>query len=136
MGHQQLLFTLLAVCVVGIMISIGVITLQEALRPDNRTGLTQELLVLARSAQEYYKKPSAGGGGEGTFMGLTTSMQGILRITSKPSSTNGDFFIKRAGNVHTVEILGVGVTPGRDPRYPVRLSVIVWPDSAAIVSLN
>lgn len=136
MGHQQLLFTLLAVCVVGIMISIGVITLQEALRPDNRTELVQDLRELAREAQVFYRRPLEQGGGEGTFLGLTQNMQGIRKLTPRPSSVHGDFFVKRAGNLHTVEILGVGVTPGRDPRHPVRLAIVVWPDSTALVTLN
>jgi type II secretory pathway pseudopilin PulG len=135
-GHQQLLFTLLAVCVVGIMISVGVITLQEALRPDNRTQLTTDLLALAREAQAFYRRPMEQGGGEGTFLGLTTNMKGIQRLTSRPSNAHGDYFVKRAGNLHSVELLGVGVTPGRDPRYPVRLAMLIWPDSTIITTLN
>jgi hypothetical protein len=135
-GHQQLLITLLAVCVVGIMISVGVITLQEALRPDNRTELTTDLLAIAREAQSYFRRPIEQGGGEGTFLGLTTNMKGIQKLTTHPSNAHGDYFVKRAGNLRSVELLGVGVTPGRDARYPVRLAMTIWPDSVAIVTLN
>lgn len=136
MGHQQLLLTLLAVCVVGIMLSVGVITLQEALRPDNRTELVRDLQSIAREAQTFYRRPLDLGGGEGTFLGLTTNMEGIRKLTTHPSTVNGDFFIRKSGNIHTVEILGIGVTPGRDPRYPVRFAITVWADSTALIPLN
>jgi hypothetical protein len=135
-GHQQLLFTLLAVCIAGIMISIGVITLQEALRPDNRTEVTEDLLALAHEAQQFYRRPVDQGGGEGTFLGLTANNPGIRKLTPNPSTTHGDFYIKRAGNMHTVQILGVGVTPGRDPRYPLRVLLTVWADSTKLSPLN
>lgn len=136
MGHQQLLFTLLAVCVVGVMVSVGVITLQEALRPDNRVELVQDLRTLAGEAQAFYRRPLDQGGGEGTFLGLTANRQGITRLTPRPSTTHGDFFVKRAGNIHTVELLAVGVAPGKDPRYPVRIAMTVWADSLAFSTLN
>ncbi len=136
MGHQQLLLTLLAVCVTGILVSVGVITVQDALAPDNRLELMQDLSSIATEAQAFYKRPISRDGGEGTFLGLTANRDGIRKLTPRPSSTHGDLFVKKAGDAHSVQFLAVGVDRGLDPRYPIRLLMTVWPDSTALTVLN
>lgn len=136
MPRQQLLFLLLAVCLTGIMASVGVIAVQEALAPDNRNVLVQELHVLAQEAREYRLRPMLQDGGEGTFLGLTATPQGIRLLTTSPSTVHGDFFVRTAGSVGSVELLAVGTERGYDPRYPVRISMTVYAESVKVRMLN
>ena len=136
MGHQQLLITLLTVCVIGVLVSVGVIALQDALAPDNRAELTRSLQALGKEAQLYCRRPFVEGGGEGTFLGLSATIHGIRKLTPKNSTLHGDLFIRKNGTLRSVELIAVGVEPGRDPRYPIRIAMTVWADSTALMTLN
>jgi hypothetical protein len=134
--RQQLLFLLLGVCLAGVMASVGVIIVQDALAPDNRRVLVEELGALATKAQEYRSRPMLQDGGEGTFLGLTPTPFGIRLLTQDPSGVHGDFFIRTAGTVTSVELMAVGVERGYDPRYPVRITMQVFADSVRVRMLN
>ncbi|MGA9115273.1 MAG: hypothetical protein WB626_00695 [Bacteroidota bacterium] len=122
----------LVVCIVGVMTSVGVIAFQDFMAPDNRLVLREELHRMGAAAQRYYRTPAAQGGGEGTFLALNLLPEGIRRLTDRPSTKQGDFFIRHSGLTRSTEIMAIGVERGFDSRYPVRISLTVWPDSMAL----
>ncbi len=136
MGQQQILFLLLGICIFGIAISVGVISIQSELAPDNREILKHELQVLATEAQAFYHRSIAEGGGDGSFIGLSPGNEGLYKLTAKPSTIDGDFFIKRQGDVNSVELMAIGTQRGMDSRLPVRLVMTVWAESTAIQVMN
>ncbi len=136
MGQQQLLFLLLGVSIIGIMTSVGVISLQLEFAPDNREVLIQELSAIASEAQSYYRRPFNLDGGEGTFLGLGANIDGIKMLTPKHSTAHGDFFVRTPGNIDSVELMAIGIERGIDSRYPVRVVMTVWADSMAVTVLN
>lgn len=136
MGQQQILFLLLGICIFGIAISVGVITLQNEFAPDNREVLKHELQALGAEAQAFYRRSIADGGGDGSFLGLSPGIEGISMLTSKHSTADGDFFIKRAGDLNSVELMAIGTERGIDARLPVRLVMTVWAESTAVQVLN
>ncbi|MFN0157810.1 MAG: hypothetical protein ACKVRP_07040 [Bacteroidota bacterium] len=136
MGHQQILFLLLGICIIGVITSVGVITLQDELAPDNREVLMHQLQSVAFEAQAYYRRPFNAGGGEETFLGLSANIEGIKKLTLSHSTSYGDIFIRTSGNVKSVELMAIGIERGQDERYPVRVVMTVWPESTAVKILN
>lgn len=136
MGQQQLLLLILGVCVVGVAISVGIISLQDAATPDNREIMIGELRELARAAQSYYRRPFVYGGGNGSFLSLTAVPRSITQLTATPSTKYGEYFISKNGRSGSLEIIGIGMEPGEDSRFPVRVAMTVWPDSVAVRVLN
>lgn len=136
MGQQQILLLLLGICVIGIALSVGIITFQNENAPDNRQQLIDELEHLAFVAQEYNRRPFHLEGGEGTFLGIGASVTGIRKLTLNPSTAVGDFFVKRSGDVTSLELMAVGIERGVDPRFPVRVAMTVFADRTEIQVLN
>lgn len=136
MGQQQILFLLLGVCIIGIMVSVGLITSQSEMAPDNRQVLIAELHQMASEAQLFRKKPMEAGGGEGTFLGLLPNIESVRKLTPNHSTAQGDFFVRTPGGINTVELMAVGIQRGLDSRFPVRVAMTVWADSVAVQILN
>lgn len=88
MGQQQLLLIVLGVIIVGIAIVVGINLFNASAVQANRDGVVSDLNNLAASAQQYYKKPGALGGGSLSFVGFTlpdglsTTPNGTYAITS------------------------------------------------------
>ena len=136
MGQQQILFLILGVCMVGIAVSVGVIAVQNYDVTDHREVLITKMYDLAARAQTYYRTPADKGGGGGSFLLLNLMPQGIERLTKKPPTLHGDFFIKKTGYSTCTQIVGAGLERGRDPRYPVRVMMTVWAESTVVSILN
>lgn len=136
MGQQQILFLILGVCVLGIVLSIGVINVQQEASQENRAYLVAELERLATLAQEFYRRPFEDSGGEGSFLSLTGVDQGIDVLSPIRSKVHGDFFIKKTHSSTSLQIVAIGVVPGRDPRFPVRAMITVLSDSTSVSILN
>ena len=136
MGQQQILFLILGVCVIGIALSAGVITLQSNSSIDHRQVMSQELKTLADEALAYRRRPYEQHGGDGTFIGLTSTPYGIAKLTNKPLTQFGEFYIAKSGNDRSVQIMAVGDSPGIDPRKPIKMLMTVSSEAASIVVLN
>ena len=136
MGQQQILFLILGVCVLGIAISVGFITVQEEPASKNREYVVAQLYQLADEAQLYYARSSEANEGAGTFLELTLFSKGINSLTTRPSTVRGDFAIRQTGTSNSLQIVGIGVVPGDDTHLPVRAMLTVWPDSTALTVLN
>ena len=87
MGQQQLLLIILGVIVVGIAVAVGITMFNDSATSANRDAVTNDLVNLASRAQQYYRRPTALGGGGGSFTGLTIKH---LTKTNGSSMINGN----------------------------------------------
>jgi type II secretory pathway pseudopilin PulG len=71
MGQQQLLLIVLGVIIVGIAVVVGINVFTASSLEANKSALVSDLQTIASMAQQYYRKPTAMGGGGNTFTGWT-----------------------------------------------------------------
>jgi hypothetical protein len=133
MGQQQLLLIILGVIVVGIAVAVGISMFKDNAVSANRDAVTNDLINLAARAQQYYRRPTALGGGQGSFSGLTADISGLRKITSIPNgqNANGIYSIVTSG-VSSMVIQGLGTETGNDQTTPVKVVMNVWADSAKV----
>jgi hypothetical protein len=92
MGQQQLLLIVLGVIVVGIAVIVGINLFVANAVSSNRDGLVADLNNVGAMAQQYYRKPTAMGGGGYSFTGWTipaeldTTPNGIYTATVSAQS--------------------------------------------------
>ena len=135
MGQQQLLFLILGTCIIGIAISVGVIAVQSNSNVDYRSALHSELQQIAADARSYRARSFEDEGGEGTFIGLISTPEGMQKL-SVSSLYAGKFSIVKSGNSKSVQILAVGFSPGINPRKPMKMLMTIFPESSSIAVLN
>src|SRR5512134_1075091 len=102
MGQQQLLLIILGVIVVGIAVAVGITMFTDNAVSANKDAVTNDLVNLASRAQQFYRRPTALGGGQGSFVLLTADAAGLAKLTSKPINSNGTYSILNAGTATTV----------------------------------
>jgi hypothetical protein len=136
MGQQQILFLILGVCIIGVAISTGLIVLQSDPGLDHRQAIYSELKELASKAQAYRHISFEQGGGDGTFIGLTSTPQGIAKLTITWLRPHAEYSIPTSGNSRSVQIMAVGHLPGNDPRKPIKMMMTVFAESTSIAVLN
>jgi hypothetical protein len=111
-GQQQLLLIILSVIVVGIAVTMGIMMFSDSAIDANRDAITNDLTALASRAHQYYRRPSAIGGGGNTFAGLTADAVGIRKLTNSPKNDNGVYSIAApssgTGLNTCIELLGIG----------------------------
>jgi len=88
MGQQQLLLVILVTIIVGIATVVAINTFSSASESANLDAVRQDMLTIASSAQQYYMKPDALGGGGNSFTGITVNNLGGV-----PGETNSSGFI-------------------------------------------
>ena len=71
MGQQQLLLLVLGVIIVGIAVVAGIGMFNAAAEESVKDELSAQLMAIGANAQQWYKKPTSMGGGNGTFIGYT-----------------------------------------------------------------
>ena len=135
MGQQQILFVILAVCIIAIALSIGVISSTGHSLLDDRMMLAQDLRLIAEKAQDYAKLPIEQGGGV-SFFALSRLPAALEQLGCFSSNSHGDFFVKKSMNPSRLQIVAVGIRQGYDQKRPMRLMISVWPDSTALSVLN
>jgi len=99
MGQQQLLLIVLGVIVVGIAVVVGINLFTANAVSSNRDGVVADLTNIAANAQQFYRKPTAMGGGGYTFTGFTIPAE----IDTTP---NGNYTATVAAQ--TVTLVGKG----------------------------
>ena len=134
MGQQQLLLIILGVIVVGIAVAVGITMFNDSAVSANRDAVTNDLVNLASRAQQYYRRPTALGGGGGSFINLTAgSGMKLITKTSGASMTNGNGTYTIVNNgASTVQFLGTGTETGNDGTNKVKVTMDVWADSAKV----
>ena len=136
MGQQQILFLLLAVCILGIVMSVGIITKQKEILPNSRSHIIEELTGIAERAQSFYRKPVEAGGGNGSFLRLTATTNGICKLTTKATTPFADYFLPKTNSGSYVRLIAIGFEPGINPNLPVRVTMTVWAESTRVSILN
>ena len=136
MGQQQVLFVILAVCIIAIAVSVGVLSLSGHAVVDNRTLLSHDLELIARKAQGYYQLSSEQGGGDGSFNLLSRMPDALSRLGFLASNAHGDFFVKKSTNSSSIQVVAVGIESGYDRKRPLRMMITIWPDRTALSILN
>ena len=136
MGQQQLLLIILGVIVVGIAVAVGITMFQDNAVSANRDAVTNDLVNLASRAQQFYRRPTALGGGGNSFVGLTADAAGRAKLTSKASNANGAYVISAAGTLTTVAIQGTGIEKGNNGTGVIDMTMNVLSDSSYITITN
>ncbi len=136
MAQRQILLLVLAVCILGIAVSVGAISLQRQSAAENRDEVVNELLRYATEVQSFYRRPLNDGGGEESFLLLTAVPNGLSRFKPPGRTVHGDFHLRKTGCAVAVQIVGIGVVSGYDPRLPVRAMITVFPERSLVTILN
>jgi hypothetical protein len=129
MGQQQLLLIILGVIVVGIAVAVGITMFTDSAVSANRDAVTNDLVNLAARAQQFYRRPTALGGGGGSFAGLAANADGLKKLTNRSSNANGAYSIQTAGDANGVVLRGVG-TELADGSNPVTMEIHVFSNKA------
>ena len=135
MGQQQLLLIILGVIVVGIAVAVGITMFQDNTVSANRDAVTNDLVNLASRAQQFYRRPTALGGGGNSFVGLTADAAGLAKLTSKSTNANGTYSIMTAGSATSVVVKGLGVEKGTDGNS-IQVQMSVFSDSTYATQTN
>lgn len=135
MGQQQLLLIILGVIVVGIAVAVGITMFQDNAVSANRDAVTNDLVNLASRAQQFYRRPTALGGGGNSFVGLPATAAGLAKLTSKSSNANGTYSVKTAGTTTSVVLNGLGVEKGTNA-LPINIDMSVFADSTYVNQTN
>jgi hypothetical protein len=136
MGQQQLLLIVLSVIIVGIAVVVGINMFNDQAASSNLDGLTADLVNLASRAQQHFRRPTAMGGGGGSFALLTQNAAGLAYLTTQPTNENGTYNIQVAGNATTVQVRGIGTEDGDGDGTYCTADVDVWADSIAVTVVN
>jgi hypothetical protein len=103
-----------------------------------REALGNDLLKLAKRAQEYYRRPINENGGGGSFNGLWADATGMSRLcipNTNWSSVNGIFAITTTGTATTLGL--TGWSPFMETNgSSITISVEVFPDSVHVQYTN
>ena len=71
MGQQQLLLIVLGVIIVGIAVVVGINVFTAQSEESSKDAIVSDCTNLGAMAQQYFRKPTAMGGGGNTFTGYT-----------------------------------------------------------------
>jgi hypothetical protein len=132
MMQQQLLLIILGIIVVGAAIAVGFVLMSDQSASTNRDNLGADLVALGAKVQSYYRKPASYGGGEHTFDGLTIGK--VIRDTANANGSYG--LVGSPSDQGPVRFQATGKSTGNDRINPVKLEMIVYPDTISLVTLN
>ena len=88
MGQQQLLLVILVTILVGIATVVAINVFNEAQEGANREAVVLDMLTVVPDARAYFDKPTAMGGGGGSFANIE-----FAHLTMTPSNENGTYSI-------------------------------------------
>ena len=87
MGQQQLLLLVLSAIIVGVSIVIGINMFASSAVQANQDAVLQDCMHIAARAQEWFRKPTAMGGGNQSFNGVTMPLLNIQPTNANTSAT-------------------------------------------------
>ena len=129
MGQQQLLLLVLGIVIVGLAVVVGIQAFGENQKKANADALTNDAIRIASDAQAWALKPTAFGGGNGSFgtayaagAAVPANAVGLAKLGYELTGTsytnlNGDFSLAVTvdGSPTLVgEILITGTNTSRD----------------------
>lgn len=116
MGQQQLLLVILVTIIVGIATVVAINTFSSAADSANLDAVRQDMLSIASSAQQYYMKPEALGGGSNTFDNMTLdNLGGVPGDISSSTlvNENGSYALSDVGG----QSFTITASPASDESY-------------------
>lgn len=102
MGQQQLLLIVLGVIIVGIAIVVGINLFNANAESSTKDSLVNQGTNIGALAQQYFKKPTAMGGGGNSFVNFDTTYIG----SSLLHSSDANWVISTAGTADTIVFKG------------------------------
>ena len=87
MGQQQLLLIVLGVIIVGIAVVVGINLFNANSEESAKDTMVSEGTNLGALAQQYYKKPTAMGGGGNKFTGFDQAGRVPANLLNTPTAT-------------------------------------------------
>ncbi len=119
MAQQQLYLLVLVFVIVGLAVGIGIVMFSDNSVSANRDAVSHDLLNFAARAHEYYRKPAQQNGGGGSYVGLTTDVEDLYKVTNLPGgqNANGTYSVFSDGTPSEVVLQGIGreTLPDGDP---------------------
>jgi Tfp pilus assembly protein PilE len=135
MGQQQLLLIILGVIVVGIAVAVGITMFTDNAQSANRDAVGNDLVNFASRAQQYYRRPTALGGGGNSFTNLTMKhLSSRADASGNVRNSNGTYQLVGTPTASAAfYIKGTGTENGTtNPSLPLVVMMQVWPDSAKV----
>ena len=113
MGQQQLLLLVLGIVIVGLAVVVGIQAFGENQKKANADALVNDAIRIASDAQAYNLKPTAFGGGGGTFDNIGLEQLGYVVDENKVyRNLNGQFELDPTGGPGGVpQITGCSLDP-------------------------
>ncbi len=127
MGQQQLLLIVLGVIIVGIAVVVGINVFTASSANSNRDAVISDLTTLAAMSQQYYRKPTAMGGGGNKFTGWSVP-------SSLDTTANGVYTESVSAN--SITLVGVGNETGDDGTSPVKVTMIIGANKINSTTIN
>ena len=124
MGQQQLLLLVLGIVIVGLAVVAGIQAFGENQKKANADAITNDVIRIASDAQAWNLKPTAFGGGNGSFAAVTFPKLGYELTSGNYVNLNGQYVLSGAGiatltirgcslkNKNTVTSTVIGTGPG------------------------
>ncbi len=103
MGQQQLLLLIVGVIMVGIAIAVGFQMFSTGAAITNRDAMVNDITHIAAHAQNHFLRPTAMGGGNGSFNGYKMPVSYAL-------NANGEYSVQPSG--------GELIVTGNSVQYP------------------
>jgi len=116
MGQQQLLLIVLGVIIVGIAVVVGINVFTAQSEESTKDAIISDCTTLGAMAQQYFRKPTAMGGGGNSFTGWTIP-------ASLDTTANGTYGVN-VDNASQVTITG---TPLTATGYSWTITTVVTP---------
>ena len=108
MGHQQKLFLVSSLFIIGMGILLGLQKYNIARARANQHALMIDLMHIASKAQEYYFKPKYLNGGGYSFEGLVNNRDAFTKLSAAPENENGTFQILPTDNDQSLTVWATG----------------------------
>lgn len=128
MGQQQLLLIVLGVIIVGIAVVVGINVFTASSLQANNNAVIADLQTIGSMAQQYYRKPTAMGGGGNSFSNweIPKSLEKTANMGAKTTAavTANDVTLTATGT----EKNSVGTS--------LEVKLKIWADSMKVTSTN
>jgi len=117
MGQQQLLLLVLGIVIVGLAVVVGIQAFGENQKKANSDAVTNDVIRIASDAQAWNLKPTAFGGGDGSFTGVSLTALGYELAQNGAAATaygnlNGAYSVTPAADGSSVTIVGCNSDTG------------------------
>ncbi len=126
MGQQQLLLLVLSAIIVGVSIVIGINMFASGAVQANEDAVVQDCLNIAARAQEWFRKPTAMGGGNRSFTDVE-----LVKLNIKPTNENVSAPFTVVGLDSVVTIVGIGIEGS-----PLKVTIIAGPNAITSTTIE